>query len=289
MHSTRDRSLHDRRRRVWAPAFSDKALRGYESIVDEVNKKFCDKIGQYEGQPVNASTAFNLYGFDVMGRLAFDKDYGMVESGQRHWAIDLTSSGMEIAGFKLPTWLFRILVVIPGAAANHHKFLNFCADELKWRCDRGKDAGKDITGWLLKAYTGEPHPDKDPMLRGDSRLIVVAGSDTTSATLTYLFYHLALDPDQQKRLREELGDLIGEGWSDKDIQHADHLNGVINETLRLHPPVPSGLMRETLPEGLRIGDTFVPGNTNFCTPQYPMGRGTFTLMWPTTSTDHPCR
>ncbi|KAM3425617.1 hypothetical protein BST61_g7564 [Cercospora zeina] len=35
MHTTRDKAWHDRRRRVWAPAFSDKALREYEPLIHD--------------------------------------------------------------------------------------------------------------------------------------------------------------------------------------------------------------------------------------------------------------
>jgi tryprostatin B 6-hydroxylase len=82
-----------------------------------------------------------------------------------------------------------------------------------------------------------------------------------------------LDPSQTEKLRAELKPLVTDGWSDKDIQHAKHLNAVINETLRLHPPVPSGVSRKTANEGLQIGDVYVPGNVHFVIPQYPMGRG----------------
>lgn len=110
------------------------------------------------------------------------------------------------------------------------------------------------------------------MLQGDARLIIVAGSDTTSATLTYLFYHLAKSPEQVERLRQELRPLTTGDWSDKDIQHADHLNGAINEALRLHPPVPSGLYRLTPPGGMQVGDVYIPGGVTFYAPQYSMGR-----------------
>lgn len=151
--------------------------------------------------------------------------------------------------------------------------MNFCTSELKWRVENdGKVTGKDITGWLLKAYANEKHPEADLMLQGDARLIIVAGSDTTSATLTYLFYHLAKSPEQVERLRQELRPLTSGDWSDKDIQHADHLNGAINEALRLHPPVPSGLYRLTPPEGMRVGDVYIPGGVTFFAPQYSMGR-----------------
>ncbi|EME46239.1 hypothetical protein DOTSEDRAFT_148279 [Dothistroma septosporum NZE10] len=272
MHTTRDKGLHDRRRRVWAPAFSDKALREYEATVQEFNDKLIRKVTEANGAPLNMTTWFNLYSFDVMGRLAFGKDYGMVESGKRHWALDLLTEGMEISAFKVPTWVFRFPLAVPGAAQGYYKFLSFCSVELRWRVKHGKNFDKDVIGWLLKAYTGEPNPEEDSMLQGDTRLIVVAGSDTTSATLTYLFYHLAKDPSQVHKLRAELRPLTLGDWSDKDIQHAEHLNGLINETLRLHPPVPSGVSRKTPPEGVQLGDVHIPGNISFVTPLYPMGR-----------------
>lgn len=43
---------------------------------------------------------------------------------------------------------------------------------------------------------------------------------------------------------------------------------MIEETLRLHPPVPSGLTRVTPPEGLNINGTFVPGGTIVSVPPW---------------------
>ena len=49
LHTTRDRALHDRRRRVWAPAFSDKALRGYEIRVQNLNDLLLSKLAESKG------------------------------------------------------------------------------------------------------------------------------------------------------------------------------------------------------------------------------------------------
>jgi tryprostatin B 6-hydroxylase len=166
MHTSRSKQVHDRRRRVWAPAFSDKALREYESVVSGFNKQLLEKFGKLEGQAVNVSTWFNLYSFDIMGRLAFGKEYGMVEAGERHWALDLLVEGMELTGFRIPVWLSRVMMAIPGLTAGYWKFIKFCQDELKWRVENEKSSGKDISGWLLKAYAGEEHPERDPMLVG---------------------------------------------------------------------------------------------------------------------------
>ena len=101
------------------------------------------------------------------------------------------------------------------------------------------------------------------MPHADARLIIVAGSDTTAATLTFLFYHLAQEPAIVEQIREELRPSTQGDWHDKDIHNCATLNGAINEALRLHPPVPSGVQRITPKEGMQIGETFIPGGTNF--------------------------
>ena len=39
-----------------------------------------------------------------------------------------------------------------------------------------------------------------PLIQADSRLIIVAGSDTTATTLAHLFYHIAADPGIAQKL-----------------------------------------------------------------------------------------
>ena len=71
-----------------------------------------------------------------------------------------------------------------------------------------------------------------------------------AATLVFAFYELARDPSHQDKLLAEL-----EGVNIYDrvaLQSCQHLNAVINETLRLHPAVPTGGYRETPPEGMVI-------------------------------------
>ena len=94
-------------------------------------------------------------------------------------------------------------------------------------------------------------------------------------TLVYVFYHLAKDPRRHLRLvQQELKSLdsIHDLQSLQSLQALPHLNGVINETLRLHPAVPTGGLRQTPPEGATIAGRFVPGNTLICAPRYSIAR-----------------
>jgi cytochrome P450 len=69
-----------------------------------------------------------------------------------------------------------------------------------------------------------------------SSLFLFAASDTTSGALNRIFEQLALCPDIQDRLREE----IVEATSGRDALSYDELNGlkylhaVVKETLRLY-------------------------------------------------------
>ena len=89
--------------------------------------------------------------------------------------------------------------------------------------------------------------------------------------MIYLFYRLAQHPEHMKSLQKEL-DSIDSVKDLRVLQALPHLNSLISETLRLHPAVPTGGLRETPPEGITISGRFVPGNTVICAPRYSLAR-----------------
>lgn len=97
---------HAKRRRLWAPAFSDKAVRQYETKVGEFNDKFMKRIEQGHSTQscVNVSELFGLYSFDVMGSLVFGEDYKMLETNKKHQALELLTEGLAALGLSLPIW-----------------------------------------------------------------------------------------------------------------------------------------------------------------------------------------
>lgn len=90
-----------------------------------------------------------------------------------------------------------------------------------------------------------------------------------------MFYQLSLEPQYLKRLQAEVDELFD---SDREVDAISlaklpYLDACINEALRMHPPVPSGVQRMTPPEGLQIGETFIPGNSIVQIPSHTMFRG----------------
>lgn len=289
MHQTRDKALHRHRRKVWDRGFKAQgkwllslldvagylpleALRDYEPRVKQYTDTLLAQIRKFSGRPLNASRWFNYFSFDVMGDLAYGESFDMLKNGKSHWAIHLLNEGQGgLRPFSQLTWLFGILIRIPVLNTGYKKFVKFCDDMISKRA-RMNPTLPDITSWLLDAEPMSNNAGLNRMwLVGDSRLIIVAGSDTTGATLTHVFYHLAQSPDNVEILRREQQQLPSTP-THADLQDLPHLNGVINEALRLHPPVPSGTQRQTPLDGLQIGKHFVPGNTIVKIPLAVMGR-----------------
>ena len=207
-----------------------------------------------------------------MGDLAFGKSFDMLENGQKHWAIQLLNNGQRGIGIFGPVpWLFVIVSQIPFLTKEFQKFIKFCEDMMDQR-SKMKGDRPDISSWILKSPPmTDTRFDERAWLTGDSRLIIVAGSDTTAATLTHIFYHLAQTPSHMEILRKEIDSLDGDFRAPK-LMTLKHLNGVINEALRLHPPVPAGVARITPPEGVTVGGTYIPGNVNVLAPLFTLFR-----------------
>jgi len=96
------------------------------------------------------------------------------------------------------------------------------------------DEDETLLDQLVK-YTLDPVVLRDEILN-----ILIAGRDTTAATLTFIVYLLAMHPCVFARLREEILTRVGPNRQPtyEDIKEMKFLRAVINETLRLFPPVP---------------------------------------------------
>ena len=102
-------------------------------------------------------------------------------------------------------------------------------------------------------------------------IITDSYSDTVGITLTFAFYHLASSRQYQSMLRDEL--LSVQSFSDVQLLlKLPILQSIITETLRLHPPVPTGAPRDTGPQGLTLEGQFIPPFTTVVVPRYTVAR-----------------
>jgi len=251
------------------------ALRNYESRIIRYADELIRQLSTFSGKPVNICQWLSYFTFDVMGDLAFGKSFDMLRTGKAHFAVKLLKSAMPpVAWMGAAPWIIPVLLNTVGAGPISD-FIKWSEKQVEER-KKMKPAEPDIMSYIIGSPSAKfkTAAEEHNWLVGDSRLIVVAGSDTTHTTLAFACYHLAKDPSQVEKLRAELETAEYE----KDpanlsiLQNLDHLNGVINESLRLYPPLPGGVFRLSPPEGLLIGDHFIPGDINILTPHWVIQR-----------------
>ncbi|GAB1192901.1 hypothetical protein APSETT444_002100 [Aspergillus pseudonomiae] len=271
LHMSRDKKEHARRRKVWDQGFSSRALRDYEPRVSHYAEQLLEAIRKHVGKPMDMAKWFNYYSFDVMGDLSFGKSFDMLVGGQdTYFSTQLHADMKSIGLFSHLTWLFPFFKRIPVLNSDYLKFWNWVGGRVEERIKNNPDC-PDVFSWILDAFQKGPKTKQDHLdLHGDAYLIIVAGSDTTAATLTNLFFHLAADHTWQTKLQTEL-DALPDLTQEK-LTGAKTLDALINETLRLHPAVPSGTQRMTPPEGLQIGDRYIPGDVMVCIPTHTLFR-----------------
>ncbi|XP_069671901.1 probable cytochrome P450 6a14 [Periplaneta americana] len=79
---------------------------------------------------------------------------------------------------------------------------------------------------------------------------LIAGFETSATTMSFCLYELALNPDIQDRVREEIDTVLekhGGNITYEAIQEMNYLDNAVAETLRKHPPA-SFLFRECTKE-----------------------------------------
>lgn len=111
----------------------------------------------------------------------------------------------------------------------------------------------------------------DMDIRAEAQAYIVAGSDTTANSLTYLVWAVCRDSGIKSRLVAELSQIDGD-FGDSDLRNLPYLNQVIDETLRMYSAAPSSLPRVVPPNGSAVCGRWLPGGTIVSTQAWSLHR-----------------
>lgn len=111
----------------------------------------------------------------------------------------------------------------------------------------------------------------DNSVREEAGNLIVAGSDTTAVTLTYLVWAVLKDSALQARLEEEVAGLTDQ-LDMVELENTPLLNSVIEETLRLYGAAPGALPRIVPGQGMIVAGHQLPAGTEVSTQAYTLHR-----------------
>ncbi len=136
----------------------------------------------------------------------------------------------------------------------------------------------DLLSMLMETKdedTGEQMSDQQ--LRDETITIFLAGHETTSIALTWLWFLLDKNPAEAQKLYDEIDTVLqGRTPQMQDIAQLVYTRQVIDETLRLYPP--AWVIGRTNIEPDQIGGYFIPKNYVLLIPVYTVHHNP--AIWP---------
>ena len=251
-------------------------------------------------KPRNMSDLCTWLAYDMMGDLVFGKRFNCLTSSEHRYVPKLLMSSTAFV-YPVPPSIhhsgsltdsskiahlpfqniIRPIISSPflmnlfggQLARDEHAYVSYANDRVAERLAMEDNPTKkpraDMMHHMIHArdpVTSQPFTRQD--LDAESSLLIAAGADTTSTTLAAAFFYLTL-PSSLPILTEIQSQLRRTYVSISDIAAPSitahtYLRAIIDETLRLAPPVPTHLPRTIIPNpsgGLMIDDNFIRQGT----------------------------
>lgn len=226
-----DGETHDTIRRNLNPALHKRMLGGY---VDAMVRR-TDQIANHwvADCPVDMLIEMRKTALLILMDTLFHIDY--TPDLRRLWwsvlyLIRYISPGL---------WLFWRGVPRPGyhrARALMDDYLFKIIRKRREQIEREQD--REATDMLsVLIYSGM----SDDLIRDQLMTMLIAGHDTGTAALSWALYALAAHPDIQAKARAEIDAVLGDAPpTAENIDSLIYLEQVVNETLRMYPPIHLG-------------------------------------------------
>ncbi|KAK4225933.1 cytochrome P450 [Podospora fimiseda] len=266
---------HRRFRRLFAPAFSDRALKAQEPLfqrhVDILLSRL--KTASQTNTKVDMVQLFQFTTFDIMADLTFGEPLGLLENNKYSpWvqAVFDSIKAIPIAQFiqhyPLLNTIFNLVEpkVVRDMKYNHFRH---SADRVDKRLARGSDE-PDIWSMVLAAKGDQKLTLEEMYCHAD--VFMLAGSETTGTTLSGLTYFLLTHPDILARLTKEIRSKYKSETeiTMESLASLRYLNACIQESLRVFPAVPVGVPRVVPSSGKAIMGKYVPSGTRVSVHHY---------------------
>jgi cytochrome P450 len=232
---------HRRTRSMLMPAFHGERMRGYVDLIAAATNEKIEAL--QPGDRLMVRDAAQAITLDVVIRVVF----GVTDRARRaeyaRVITELMRSGT--APLMLVPWLRREIAgrgpwaQLVGFRAQLDHLLSMQIEERRGMGEHGSD----MIDLILSATDEGGNSLRDDALREQLRTMLAAGHETSSSSLAWALYHIHRDESIRARVIEELAGDPTPG----QLAALPYLGAVIQETLRMHPPVPIVLRRLTAP------------------------------------------
>lgn len=285
-----DKEQHQRLRRALSHGFSDASIRSQEPLI----MKYVDKLMSglkdrcKEGKPLNIEAWYNWTTFDVVGDLVFGLSFGCLDKFEYNpWVHMMLASikyGATMSGMIYVGWNSLVQLFFRYVGSKSIKQLNKYTNDMvvsrlnltEERNDLFEGIVKKQAEWVCISFSwlSRHGLGQNPLmltcflyqkmsfeqLSANAEILVLAGSETTATLLSGCTYLLLTNPDKMEKLKHEVRSAFASESeiTASSVNKLSYMLGVLNEALRLYPPVTSSLVRVVPPGGDMVADHWVP-------------------------------
>ena len=258
---TNDGEFWKKQRRLMQPVFSHKSMNQFAPVISSLASDMVNEWKTYEsGKVVWLDQEMSRVTFKVVSRTLFGTNIDHV-ADEMIEILELTNQNP----FRIKS-LFRLTPNLPLPGNRTFKRvkarLNEIVDTLVAE-RKGIENGNDIVDRLIAARGMDSEGNmSDVQIRDEIITLMLAGHETSATALSWTFYLLSKNRKVEQQLREEIKEkLKGENPTHKTIQDLPYLKQVVQEAMRLYPPVPAFARKseeETSFAGFRIpADSYI--------------------------------
>lgn len=227
-----------RRRRMVSPTFHQQKIALYADVMGSYQENMCEKWSAGGERDVVPDIMEMALG--VAAKTLFSVDIDTEEGRTIAAAMTevMNTVAMRIASpLPLPEFIPTPLMLrLKRGVAQLDKFVYQFIEDRR----TGKSSSDDLLSLLLEARDTETDGTgmTDRQVRDEAMTIFMAGFETTSLSLAWVCHLLATHPGIQSQVRREVIEVLGDRRpTAADYRQLPYTEAVVNETLRLYPPV----------------------------------------------------
>ncbi|KAM3461431.1 hypothetical protein MY5147_005770 [Beauveria neobassiana] len=241
-------------RSLLRPSFAKRDKSAISAMLEDHFQSFLRHVPRNE-EAVDLQPLFFALTMDFASQFLTSKSSHMLDETRPHdkeWQFfdDYTTCSEEVIKKMClgPLQIFRYNRAAEKAKRRVFKYMDGFIDEALQSAD-SKEAKEDNVLTKLAEVTSDRKMLRDQMLH-----LLVASRDTTASLLCNLFFMLAKEPEMYETLRLEVLSVCGDAPPLPDqLKQMEYLCWCVQESLRLHPVIPTNAREATRDTTLPVG------------------------------------
>ncbi|KAM7331602.1 hypothetical protein ACRRTK_008310 [Alexandromys fortis] len=247
-----------RLRTLLSPTFSSGKLKQMFPIIGQYGDTLVKNLRREEekGKPVTMKDILGAYSMDVITGTSFGVNVDSLNNPQDPF-VQKAKKILKFSVFDpflLSIWFGHNVQGFVMYQATRVDFLQLM---MNTQNSKGEESQKALSDLEMAAQTV---------------VFIFAGYDATSTSISFIMYELAIHPDVQKKLQDEIDRALPNKApvTYDALMDMEYLDMVVNETLRLYPI--ANRLERVSKKDVEINGMFIPKGTIVMMPIYPLHR-----------------